>query len=170
MVRWKPLLYARATSSTCKLFLYKLQISWFWNFTVETMYWITLTCKPFVHRYWTACQQLAHHTVNGCNLKPGDLCASGTISGPVCMFSYELQNFVNVVCCIVLLVMFLHILLMTVPWDISVHTKFVNKPHNQWKRGSYQQRIEKMSLRYVGCRLFHIWGILLGFRGLVNIW
>jgi len=27
-------------------------------------------------------QQLAHHTINGCNLRPGDLLASGTISGP----------------------------------------------------------------------------------------
>ena len=32
--------------------------------------------------YWNICQQLAHHTVNGCNLCPGDLLASGTISGP----------------------------------------------------------------------------------------
>jgi fumarylacetoacetase len=32
--------------------------------------------------YWTMVQQLAHHTVNGCNLRVGDLCASGTISGP----------------------------------------------------------------------------------------
>jgi fumarylacetoacetase len=32
--------------------------------------------------YWTMAQQLAHHTVNGCNLNVGDLCASGTISGP----------------------------------------------------------------------------------------
>jgi fumarylacetoacetase len=31
--------------------------------------------------YWNVCQQLAHHTVNGCNLRPGDLVASGTISG-----------------------------------------------------------------------------------------
>jgi fumarylacetoacetase len=31
--------------------------------------------------YWNLCQQLAHHTVNGCNLRPGDLLASGTISG-----------------------------------------------------------------------------------------
>lgn len=31
--------------------------------------------------YWTALQQLAHHTVTGCNLRPGDLMASGTISG-----------------------------------------------------------------------------------------
>jgi fumarylacetoacetase len=34
------------------------------------------------HLYWTICQQLSHHTVNGCNLQPGDLLASGTISGP----------------------------------------------------------------------------------------
>jgi fumarylacetoacetase len=32
--------------------------------------------------YWNVCQQLAHHTCNGCNLRPGDLLATGTISGP----------------------------------------------------------------------------------------
>lgn len=32
--------------------------------------------------YWTMEQQLAHHTVNGCNVNVGDLMASGTISGP----------------------------------------------------------------------------------------
>jgi fumarylacetoacetase len=32
--------------------------------------------------YWNVCQQLAHHTVNGCNLRPGDLLATGTVSGP----------------------------------------------------------------------------------------
>ncbi len=32
--------------------------------------------------YWTIVQQLAHHTVNGCNLNVGDMMASGTISGP----------------------------------------------------------------------------------------
>ena len=31
--------------------------------------------------YWSIAQQLAHHTVGGCNLQPGDLLASGTISG-----------------------------------------------------------------------------------------
>uniref|UniRef100_A0A3Q3WQD1 Fumarylacetoacetase n=1 Tax=Mola mola TaxID=94237 RepID=A0A3Q3WQD1_MOLML len=36
----------------------------------------------FVYMYWTMKQQLAHHTVNGCNIRPGDLLASGTISGP----------------------------------------------------------------------------------------
>lgn len=39
-------------------------------------------CKSnFKYMYWNMCQQLAHHTVNGCNLNVGDVCASGTISG-----------------------------------------------------------------------------------------
>lgn len=36
----------------------------------------------FKYMYWNILQQLAHHTVNGCNLRTGDLLASGTISGP----------------------------------------------------------------------------------------
>lgn len=32
--------------------------------------------------YWTPAQLLAHHTVNGCNLQPGDLLGTGTLSGP----------------------------------------------------------------------------------------
>ena len=35
----------------------------------------------FKHLYWNMSQQLAHHTVNGCNVRTGDLMASGTISG-----------------------------------------------------------------------------------------
>jgi fumarylacetoacetase len=31
--------------------------------------------------YWTAAQMVAHHTSNGCNLQPGDLLGSGTLSG-----------------------------------------------------------------------------------------
>ncbi|THU05192.1 fumarylacetoacetase [Lampropedia puyangensis] len=31
--------------------------------------------------YWTAAQLIAHHTINGCNLQPGDLLGSGTLSG-----------------------------------------------------------------------------------------
>jgi len=34
------------------------------------------------HLYWTPAQMLAHHSVNGCTLRPGDLIGSGTISGP----------------------------------------------------------------------------------------
>ncbi len=40
-----------------------------------------VTRSNFKHMYWNVCQQLAHHTVNGCNIKVGDLMASGTISG-----------------------------------------------------------------------------------------
>lgn len=36
----------------------------------------------FKYMYWNMCQQLAHHTVNGCNVRVGDMIASGTISGP----------------------------------------------------------------------------------------
>jgi fumarylacetoacetase len=36
----------------------------------------------FKYLYWNILQQLAHHTVSGCNLQTGDLLASGTISGP----------------------------------------------------------------------------------------
>ena len=34
------------------------------------------------HAYWTISQLVAHHTVNGCNLQPGDLLGTGTLSGP----------------------------------------------------------------------------------------
>merc|ERR1719378_1814841 len=36
----------------------------------------------FKYMYWTMKQQLAHHSITGCNMNPGDLLASGTISGP----------------------------------------------------------------------------------------
>lgn len=41
----------------------------------------------FKYLYWNISQQLAHHTVNGCNINAGDMMASGTISGP------EQENF-----------------------------------------------------------------------------
>ncbi len=40
-----------------------------------------ITRTNFQNLYWSISQQLAHHTVGGCNLQPGDLLASGTISG-----------------------------------------------------------------------------------------
>ena len=40
-----------------------------------------ITRTNFQNLYWSIAQQLAHHTVNGCNLQAGDLLASGTISG-----------------------------------------------------------------------------------------
>jgi fumarylacetoacetase len=36
----------------------------------------------FGDMYWTVAQMVAHHTSTGCNLRPGDLLASGTVSGP----------------------------------------------------------------------------------------
>ena len=41
-----------------------------------------LSATSFRHAYWTISQLVAHHTVNGCNLRPGDLLGSGTQSGP----------------------------------------------------------------------------------------
>ena len=43
----------------------------------------TISQSNFKYMYWSMAQQLAHHTVNGCNVQIGDLLASGTISGPV---------------------------------------------------------------------------------------
>lgn len=43
----------------------------------------TTVCRTnFGYMYWNICQQLAHQTVNGCNINTGDMYASGTISGP----------------------------------------------------------------------------------------
>jgi fumarylacetoacetase len=41
-----------------------------------------LSATSFRHQYWTVGQMVAHHTVGGCNLQPGDLLGTGTISGP----------------------------------------------------------------------------------------
>ncbi len=41
-----------------------------------------LTHTSYRHAYWTVAQIVAHHTVNGCNLQPGDLMGTGTLSGP----------------------------------------------------------------------------------------
>lgn len=43
----------------------------------------TVSHSNFKYMYWSMAQQLAHHTINGCNMNVGDMCASGTISGPM---------------------------------------------------------------------------------------
>jgi fumarylacetoacetase len=62
-----------------------------WAFDIHLEVWLQgermeqpqrLCASNAKYLYWNVCQQLAHHTVNGCNLRPGDLLASGTISGP----------------------------------------------------------------------------------------
>jgi fumarylacetoacetase len=61
-----------------------------WSFDVHLEVYLATMRMPSPQRivagnlrtlYWSFAQQLAHHTVNGCNLRPGDLLASGTISG-----------------------------------------------------------------------------------------
>lgn len=42
-----------------------------------------LSKSNFTDSFWTVAQMLTHHTVNGCNMKPGDLFGSGTMSGSV---------------------------------------------------------------------------------------
>ena len=73
----EPLPYLRAT----KDFTYDIQLeARLQSATMDAPHVITRT--NFQNLYWSIAQQLAHHTVNGCNLQPGDLLASGTISGP----------------------------------------------------------------------------------------
>ena len=43
---------------------------------------VQLSQSNFKDSYWTVAQMVAHHTVNGCNLRPGDMFGSGTQSGP----------------------------------------------------------------------------------------
>ena len=43
---------------------------------------VRLMRSNFADAYWTVAQLLAHHTVGGCNLQPGDVLGSGTLSGP----------------------------------------------------------------------------------------
>ena len=60
------------------------------NYDINLEVWIetkagalTKICTSnYKYMYWNMAQQLAHHTVNGCNINTGDLMASGTISGP----------------------------------------------------------------------------------------
>jgi fumarylacetoacetase len=73
----EPLLYLRAAND----FTYDIQLeARLQTASMDAPHVITRT--NFQNLYWSIAQQLAHHTVNGCNLQPGDLLASGTISGP----------------------------------------------------------------------------------------
>ncbi len=52
------------------------------NMRAQTLAPVRLSHAGFENMYWTLAQMLTHHTSNGCNLRTGDLLASGTISGP----------------------------------------------------------------------------------------
>ena len=72
----EPLPYLRAAND----FTYDIQLNaLLQTATMDTPH--VITRSNFQNLYWSIAQQLAHHTVNGCNLQPGDLLASGTISG-----------------------------------------------------------------------------------------
>jgi fumarylacetoacetase len=43
---------------------------------------VAVSHTSFTHMYWTLAQLVAHHAMGGCNLRSGDLLASGTVSGP----------------------------------------------------------------------------------------
>lgn len=43
---------------------------------------VRVSVGSFMHMYWTLAQMVAHHSSNGCNMQPGDLLGSGTVSGP----------------------------------------------------------------------------------------
>jgi fumarylacetoacetase len=56
-----------------------------WALDLAVEVWLNgqlISRPPFASMYWTGAQMLAHLTVNGASLRPGDLFASGTISGP----------------------------------------------------------------------------------------
>lgn len=73
----EPLPYLRAAND----FTYDIQLeARLQTASMDAPHVITRT--NFQNLYWSIAQQLTHHTVNGCNLQPGDLLASGTISGP----------------------------------------------------------------------------------------
>jgi fumarylacetoacetase len=78
----EPLPYLRATNTKTAL-----DITLVAEFTSERMRAqgcdpILLTRSNLRHLYWTLPQLVTHHTSNGCNLRPGDLLATGTVSGP----------------------------------------------------------------------------------------
>ncbi len=73
----QPLPYLRTTGE--QAYDVQLEVS----LQGERMGAAQVLCRSnFKHLYWSMIQQLAHHTVNGCNMRTGDLLASGTISGP----------------------------------------------------------------------------------------
>ena len=73
----KPLPYLRGKND----FMFEIQLEAHLQTTAMDSPAV-ITRTNFQNLYWSVAQQLAHHTVNGCNLQPGDLLASGTISGP----------------------------------------------------------------------------------------
>jgi fumarylacetoacetase len=54
-----------------------------WLRTAKMAEPVRISRSNFATMYWTFSQMIAHHSSNGCNLRPGDLIGSGTVSGPL---------------------------------------------------------------------------------------
>jgi len=74
----EPLPYLQHQQRTDNSFDIKLEIT----LQTENGELNTISESNFKYLYWTMAQQLAHQTINGCNVRAGDLMGSGTISGP----------------------------------------------------------------------------------------
>ncbi|MGI9014067.1 MAG: fumarylacetoacetase [Phycisphaerales bacterium] len=76
--------YLRPTASSSNMTLDITVEVWLRSDTMRkrNMSAIRISSGNLKHMYWTVAQMLAHHTSTGCNMRPGDLLASGTISGP----------------------------------------------------------------------------------------
>ncbi|MEL6820632.1 MAG: fumarylacetoacetase, partial [Calditrichota bacterium] len=66
----------------------KYEGKWTYDIQLEVLLQTEKMSEPYVisrsnykYMYWNMVQQLTHHSMNGCNMRPGDLLASGTISG-----------------------------------------------------------------------------------------
>jgi fumarylacetoacetase len=70
---------ARARSGFGLALEVRLSTAWMREQGIEP---IQVSHASFTNLYWSCAQLLTHHTSNGCNLRPGDLLASGTVSGP----------------------------------------------------------------------------------------
>jgi fumarylacetoacetase len=73
----QPLAYLRAAGSGA--FRITLEV---WLRTAKMREPVLVSRADFASMYWTIAQMIAHHTSNGCPLRPGDLIGSGTVSGP----------------------------------------------------------------------------------------
>jgi fumarylacetoacetase len=73
----QPLPYLRCTQDAA----YDIHLE-VWLQTAKMTEPVRISATNSKYLYWNICQQIAHHTINGCNLQTGDLLASGTISGP----------------------------------------------------------------------------------------
>jgi fumarylacetoacetase len=71
-----PLPYLSSTSGTFRI---TLEV---WLRSAKMQDPVRVSSGDFSSMYWTLAQMIAHHTSNGCPLRPGDLIGSGTVSGP----------------------------------------------------------------------------------------